>query len=520
MLADPEYPELLKDQLRWYWEQVVSVPLTHTAGAKIEEADGGHGEKALRRIDLERIIKSRLLEKVDMRKKRPLGGGLRLFTEAERLKGRKRIIRHTKVVNDATGRIPAEHAVPFATAEELHDMVLHKAGASCFDIAAFYDALELPSSAREAHIVAVRGVLYRLTTIPTGQRHSVGLAQLVSAWIAEAHIKKNVNVWIDNIRVVCVAPQAEHEAQVKRVYQRAAQFGLAFNETFESVRVPAKKYEFIGAAYDHDVGAVAVGTKTCKKLSASWTAVQKHIAGTASLSIRQMAAHFGILFYAASVCRPDLSNYFSAMRFFRELAALPAAGHQWDDVSPRLPPGAAAELERWTLDAIANTPRKILTQEERASLALPPTHIIVTDASVWGWGSLCVCLRTGSVDIRNGAWEKADGGPNYGHSTEAEPEGVYRALCAHVPLAAPWRVCVYTDHEAIVHTQERGYSRGFNINMLHSRVQQWQANISFRFVAGKMNPADAASRGNISGAEIADSKRQALALAHGVAYVM
>ena len=95
--------------------------------------------------------------------------------------------------------------------------------------------------------------------------------------------------------------------------------------------------------------------------------------------------------------------------------------------------------------------------------------------------------------ILAGTWPKL-----LGSSVSAEPEGAWAALKAlrDAPNDTPPRhVRLVTDHEPMVFAALNRRAKAYTYNELLLRLQTLPFHVSLEFLPGRLNPADAPSRG-------------------------
>eukprot|EP00760_Papus_ankaliazontas_P011238 PhM_4_TR14692/c1_g2_i1/m.68303 len=122
-------------------------------------------------------------------------------------------------------------------------------------------------------------------------------------------------------------------------------------------------------------------------------------------------------------------------------------------------------------------------------------HVIVCDASAWGWGAQHLDRHTGSVCLVSRKWP--DGYPGAKTSTWAESDGVAKALQHFFADGPPAGLLVLTDSSAAAGAFTKGRSTSFPVNRAINEVQTRgfdTARILFRHVPGVDNPADPLSR--------------------------
>ena len=234
---------------------------------------------------------------------------------------------------------------------------------------------------------------------------------------------------------------------------------------------------------------MALAEKALNKLDYSWR-------NRANWSCRQLAAHYGLLFWAYGILDVDLSRYYNALRFLAAAGSeLQAAPDLWDTPA-NVWPSAWRDLEQWTSAVARNAPRRVHERSE-------PVWVVVTDASAWGWGYVAHERATSRVQIHGEHWKPEfmrRHGDKIGRSTFTEPQAVINALChlLRAPIATT-RVLLFTDNTVTRSAYARGYNiRSYDNNECLQRLHKIFGSsliVDYAYVEGPRNPADAASRG-------------------------
>jgi len=364
-----------------------------------------------------------------------------------------------------------------------------------FDFAAWYDQFEYADSiARLFSFRAPDGHVYCLKRLAMGQRQACEIGQ-GATWVLcdfarPASVK--ITTMIDNVRIV--GPRAEALAAARAFLLRCKAANATLNDMpagfdpetatdDELLALASDQETFLGEEYVYSASKVRVGKKSVDKLKMS-------IARRADWTVTNMAAHMSLLFFCSGTLGVSPALFYDALRVFRRACERTSRGSlRWNDPSPQFNGAALDELLAWTDRCVENAWRTIAPATAEAT---DHTHTIITDASAAGWGAICVDMRAGTVQVASGTWND----PIYQNSTDAEPEGVYRAFCRFVPpTAADWKILVATDHMAIPMLAGKRWSKGFGANLLFKRLHNWSATVDFTHVAGEDNMADGISRG-------------------------
>ena len=219
------------------------------------------------------------------------------------------------------------------------------------------------------------------------------------------------------------------------------------------------------------------------KMKAKWT-------------IRNMAAHYSLLFWATRIIKLNVAEKFNAMKAYRWLAQQIQAVTQqseldgiWD-CQAKLPKAALRELKIWTKEALQNAPASIAEQ--------PVEHTIFVDASKYKWGAVCWDHRTNEIAIIAKRWDSATQKRGMEHSTKAEPLAVTRAVRTYMEgkdkITA---IRVFTDSITARAAHKKGYAADYMINSAVRTLKRELPNVVLHLfhIKGEQNPADAPSRG-------------------------
>lgn len=430
----------------------------------------------------------------EMEMEHPTGGACQVFTttELKQLKEaidgvkdfylRERIIGWTRTINDA---VEQAEGVQFHTKEELHAPL--KGGnmyAIQLDMMAWFDQIPLDPARRRFYRFKAGGKLYQFLKTPMGARQSVEIAQyVVKALVSGTHPE---SVWahihVDNVRFMGRSKE-EVIQSASNFIKRCIEVGAIINETMdpnpESLALLVEEEgDFLGESYDYKEGKVRVAEKTMKKIAYSWE-------NRENWSMKQMAAHYSLLFYSGQTLGIRPTEYFGAMRHYRDTARiLQQNPYLWTCPAMRLAPAQLNELAAWT-ELIRKNEWRTITDEE------PITKWIVTDASAWGWGAMCWNGTT--LEIHGQEWEQEFKEAHGNFSAHAEPEAIIRSLCKFVRPGE--RAKIFTDHEALKWAGPKGYSSSYTVNDILRRIKQnFGDQVVIVYLPGHLNPADPMSR--------------------------
>jgi hypothetical protein len=210
---------------------------------------------------------------------------------------------------------------------------------------------------------------------------------------------------------------------------------------------------------------------------------------TELLTCRQLAAVFGVCFFATSNFSLAPKAYFDSLFFYRQLSLF-ATEQGWSSLAPRLPSVALEQTRHWILALLAHAHVPILEAE------LPIDATITFDACDLGWGAI-IQRANGSVHVCARPWSTSDLATHQlWSSVVSEPLACVRAACFGVGPGMR-HVRLISDHAGLVFAGGRQYARCRSYN---DCLQQLEAlfpdvRFSFAFIAGAQNRADSLSRG-------------------------
>lgn len=415
------------------------------------------------------------------------GGGVKLFCVPEIQKARKRLIRWTRKLNELHKIDPAL-TVTFPAMEHIISAARTATYASAIDVSGMFDALSIDDDVRNAHVFSHQGTLYRLATVPTGQRQSAGIAHLISTWLAMP-AGDLADVWIDNIRIKATpATLSAHAQIVAEIYQRAERIGLTFNERLEEAVIPQRHYDFLGITFDHTQQQVTVAGKTAAKLREARATFAQDFK---QLHYGDALQTFGLLLHCERVLHvtKDRAKNYYIMKNLRRLARLDTnldeKGGIWKSTKPL--------WTRWIDDIINAPPRIVVAPPQSMDMT------IIVDASLAGWGAWIFADRE-MPTVLAAAW------PNWLTALDpniAELE-IYAIATALATLdrgtdAHPINVHVISDNTTALHGCRKGNLRGFfqNAALLTLQKECKRINVTIAkssYIKSENNPADFFSR--------------------------
>lgn len=481
-------------ELAGAWEEAMRWVLTEAPYAELQrKAPRGALEVPTTRLSPEDVAKMEAAGQVRRVPLQQVDGYVKVFGVPEMAKLRRRAIKHTADINDRFGRDTLQ-AVVFPTRSQQSRQSASGAFVAAVDFAAYFDQFALVEEVQRRMCFRSGAVLYALTRMPMGQRHAVAAAQRTTDVLTSFALPPGVSVQscIDNIRFV--GPKKGVRLALLELVARCRLCGVTINElpsanSGEDDRRQAETLirqdgDWLGAHYDHAQARQRLAAKTVEKLRRSWERREEW-------TLRAYAAHMGLLFFATSVLRLKLAGYFDALKGLRgKSQKVTACPELWDLPVPAMAEGESRALQAWTRVATANA---FVPCETEAPAGLT----LLTDACETGWGALCVDSDTGMAMSHSAMWTPQERITlQTVHSTYAEPEAVYRAVCRFVRPAETRQVLVLTDSAAAKGALAKGHSPSFVVNAIAARLNSAFGEVQFRYahVPGKQNGADGLSR--------------------------
>jgi hypothetical protein len=423
-----------------------------------------------------------------------------MFTVPELSKKRLRPIKHTFVANKALGKetlLPC----PLPTKQQICNLVHHGEVMVSFDFASYFDAFRYSDEVSKLFCFRHANRLYRLKTLAMGQRQAVEVAQAATELLIDFPKSCRALAYIDNVIFVGSRDQVLRDAS--EFVRRVRLVGGTLNDASDNLEALfSHAGDWCGVALDLSSKSVKLTDKILLKLQTSF-------ARCSDWSLRNFAAHVGLLFWAWGILDIPMPEFFPLLRFVskvgRELLDAPESA--WDQRAD-IWPSALPSLHRWTELALANLPRPVPSVSE-------PEWLMEVDASAWGWGYFALNRESGEVRMHGEPWSprmRSLHGEKFLRSTFAEPHGIHNALCHLLSTKGPRRVRVGTDSSVASASFTRGFNtHSFDINeVLRANRAAFGPHfvIEFLHVPGTKNVADSLSRGGppMSAQDIAEAR--------------
>ena len=444
---------------------------------------------------------------IELATRQQVRSGVNIFCVPEKIgtgKERKRSLAHTLGTNLHFPLTPEERVLLPSFIDILRP-VKRGTFVCCVDLSSYYNQFELPQKIRDFFCFTFQGQVWRLKTIPTGQRHCVGVAQMTTLSLTYClGDDVEVTVYVDNVRFVGDNKQKVIDAAMA-FCSRCKLASATLNEVNvfqdehavreELANITLQEAEFLGMKFDHVDAAVNLQEKTVKKLRAA-----REEALDPSLTFVRFQAIFSLLLWCSRVLDLDFCNYFHIFKFLRRRSRTHAENQSVD-----LWPCLKTPLAEWCDFCIKNTARTISHIEEL------PRHTLYTDACLSGWGLVLVkdCVEGQSFVTHGAPWfrkhpeattllEKMTYLPNKEvHINELELRTV---LCSLVFLdLKDCAIDLWIDNTTAQANVTKGHSASFFQNEIIREIKKYmkENNVRFsnvRYVKSAENPADDPSR--------------------------
>jgi hypothetical protein len=433
-------------------------------------------------------------------------------TTDEVAKGRRRILGEP-FVNDICGRddlLYCRSSGPLRTRQ----LVLKYAYMIQFDQKSWYDQLPLAESVRAWHGVRTKWGNFWLKSASMGGRGSCESAQGVTWTLATFDTTElrlgedfDASTIIDN--VAFFAHSLDSLLAVALVFIRRCRLaGVQLNDIDVQMDdvdlLPLLRTRVVddqtfgGERYDLSRKTRTLSEKsTAKVVHAIELCSITH--GDGSMSVRNFAAIFGLLFYVAEVMGMQLDDVRDAIRVYCGVMRCTVgwARKQWDLPVPSHVYLVLPQVRRFLTNLLGRVHHG--TAVDDVAARAQPSFTIVTDASWWGWAGVVIDHSTRSVKFAQGQWPQHD--LSFRSSVVAEPAAIVRVARAALPSDATGVVHILTDHMGMVFAaRARGACRHVACNEYDAalrglEVSHPRCRFTADHVAGATNPLDAASRG-------------------------
>ena len=413
---------------------------------------------------------------------RPSLGSMHCFSVVEEARARRRAIDHPFFQNEAAYAAGYKSAVELDHVSSL--LLSAYADAGCVsDISASFYGLALPTGARQFYRFRDNeGNLYEMCRGMMGHTVMAEVQHIITSVIAghpdfveqEFYAPCRVKIWIDNVeytgghRAVCYAREQLIEASV------------ACNAAMQVGEV-TRHYVFVGIEFDLEHHTVRISEKTRNKLPAAIPDV---------MTAGDLEALFGRLIWTAAVRQEPLANYYWCLKWARRLFNRLNRGIVTPEDTVAIRGVARRTLDMWLQQA---TQTHVVNRAQQGRVAT-----LFTDASLDGWGAVLVD-DTNRLFI---AGARFVGGQALGDINSKEAWAVVNAYTAFADkLRSLSRLHHFVDNTSVQAALRRGQPRADAL--AQQTADAWRFIIGARielsvdYVSTKLNPADAASRGQV-----------------------
>ncbi len=365
------------------------------------------------------------------------------------------------------------------------------------DSAAFYHQLPLPAESKKFYAFDSPIGRLTLTTLPTGQRHTVGVAQTISSILLRIvadrvpEVKQGIPVahtaYIDNYRM-CSNSVESTKILASVFMDTAAEFKITMNETLDEIveAITAPVQEFRGMAFHRDstTNAVTVGLakKSKDKLE---QLLHVHLPKIAVWSVELLESAVSFLIFCSSVLQVQLCSFYHIFKLLRRRLNNDKTHRQKRRQHARVWPSVIESLTSWIKELLDKKPVDYKKMSDASKLKVP---IVVTDASLTGWGAMM--FFDGKVSWTGGSW------PIYLRRAciaELEAHAVLNGLSTLLPNGG--FVHVIIDNTSVQGALRKGYSRNFFINKVITKVQKIYTIIRISYIKSEDNPTDPMTHG-------------------------
>ena len=415
-----------------------------------------------------------------------------IFTVIEQAKARRRLI-----VEPLLNDLITKHDL-LGIELPSRSVIRHMASQKYFaqlDASSFFDQFGVNDEVKKYLGFAIGKQKLAYCTLPMGFRPSCDVAQTTAEFLLDfAHPGVLCSAYIDNFFFAGNDRVAVSNA-ISTFKSRCAVAGVILNDDEMDGNLEAPEIDVLGEHYSR------VGSHFTRSLTK--TSVEKLHAALALvdyqthslISRRQVAAVYGILFFASAVIEVSPAPFFYAMRDYREMAAS-TSNSEWQNTADRLTNTAVSELREWISQCARNLPVPLTKLVDPSEVSLD----IVCDASAWGVGA--IAWQDGQAREFARPWSAHESAlMNLKSSVVAEPRAVQQAAIAFINPQFSGVVRIHTDHRPLVFAAARGYASCFWYNQLLINLKSIfpKTTFIFVFVPGAQNPADFLSRGWIEG---------------------
>ena len=406
----------------------------------------------------------------------------KVFDRPEHEKNRRRVLYWPKLLNTEI-----DHS-PFAAdlSPELVDAATHAKHlqpgeyAATFDLAKSFLQCPLSTAVRPYFTYRVKGKYYRLTSLPMGATFAPALMHSITEILASTGVPGvTAEVHIDNIRLR--GELGALQQAIQQLRYRARSVNATLKE--EPCNEPHTQGTFLGCFTDYTNATIKLSTRIVEKLR-----TEAQTLDNAQATMEDAQVLFGLTLFAARVHRHPMAQFYPIVKFMRRRLATIPQQHTHTEMA-KIWPCIKPEWKYLIASLLENLP----THHQA-----PTAHetVLVTDASLTGWGAVWFDEDTGEVLQAHGKWDTPH---QPSEINELEMQALRYALDTFsdtIQAARP--LLILMDNSSAVHTLAKGSAHAFKLNKEALSVLErlpTDASVKVGYVESANNPADAASRG-------------------------
>jgi len=414
---------------------------------------------------------------------------LHLFTVFELRKRRRRLICDT-AVNIVT-EVSLEEEIALPTPANV--MSIGSQFVMTADAPAYYQQFALPLESRKYFSFAAFGKCYRLTTISTGQRHSVPLAQTLARELWN-------DAYIDNFRILAKS-QEELNSSMERFFSRARELQIQVEiEAQCDSTTQQQEYDYLGGHFTNMGSRCFVQNtqKTREKLAAILQDLSQTSLSTSWANVESM---LGVTQFAALLAGLSPVHYYWVFKFWRRKAA------QYRHLSKAQARATIVEIwpsiiptwVRWIEGILLAEPREIRNLAMRITDAPQEQWTMITDASDIGWAA--ILFKQDTYSVVSGVWRPWQ---KRWIIAEREASAVVLGLKEfqqNRQLPMPTDTCdaklhCIIDNTTVLGAHRKKRSRSYWLNQKIATIELLWPNLTMSYITTDNNIADGPSRGN------------------------
>lgn len=342
--------------------------------------------------DIGKLLEGDLIKKHPNQAKEE-GLDLKVFCVREEHKNRKRMVTWTRSVNDY---------FPTVFSAKLPSMVEQRGAlrfryALVFDVQFQYGHLQIDQQLAMELAFSHSGIIYFITTAPTGGNHIPAIGQAITASFCErvtSNFQANGQAYIDNGRVLFDDEQLA-EPIILGIVNLARRYHLLLDsdETqlrtqFERTRIGVP-YEFLGLMYCHSPPSCWISVRTEEKLRQARVCLGKE-----GLTMEEARSIFSLCIVVSNkLDYPRLCDAYYVLKFMRkrtsETARLKINFNEAEARVAKIWPCALKPWIKWIDDLVSHVFYPVADNMKKIC-----NIFLFSDSSLGGYGWVVVCAGT------------------------------------------------------------------------------------------------------------------------------